>query len=153
MVDLPATLLPLPAVVAGPRDLQVSAPHLPPAIPAGRVVICDYNALLLSVTGLLRMNGYQVFQAYDGQAAVELCLQMPNISLLVLNTYGTGVDTPTLVRQVRKTTPGLPVLHIGKAPIPGMPVDVVNLYESFTSDQLLSTVRELMAGQTVVAER
>jgi CheY-like chemotaxis protein len=131
----------------------VSAPPFAPAIAAGRVVICDYNALLLSVTGLLRMNGYQVFQAYDGQAAVELCLQMPNISLLVLNTYGTGVDTPTLVRQVRKNTPGLPALHIGKAPVPGMPSDVVNLYESFTSDQLLSTVRQLMAGSAEVATR
>ncbi len=131
----------------------MSAPPFAPAIAAGRVVICDYNALLLSVTGLLRMNGYQVFQAYDGQAAVELCFQMPNISLLVLNTYGTGVDTPTLVRQIRKNTPGLSVLHIGKAPIAGMPTDVVNLYESFTSDQLLGVVRQLTAGQTEVATR
>ena len=128
----------------------MSAPPLSPAIGAGRVVICDYNALLLSVTGLLRMSGYQVFQAYDGQAAVELCAQMPNISLLVLNTYGTGVDTPTLVSEVRKNTPGLPVLHIGKAPITGMPPDVVDLNESFTSDQLLIAVRELVAGRTEV---
>lgn len=92
------------------------------------------------------MSGYQVFQAHDGTAAVELCMQLPNISLLVLNTYGTGVDTPTLVRQVRKNTPGLPVLHIGKAPTPGMPSDVVNLPENFTSDQLLGVVRELVAG-------
>jgi hypothetical protein len=28
-----------------------------------RIVICDYNALLLSVTGFLRMSGYRVFQA------------------------------------------------------------------------------------------
>lgn len=128
------------------------APPLTPAIGAGRVVICDYNALLLSVTGLLRMTGYQVFQAYDGQAAIELCLQLPNISLLVLNTYGTGVDTPTLVRDVRTNTPGLPVLHIGKAPIPGMPTNVVNLQESFTSDQLLSVVWKLMAELPEVAE-
>ena len=125
----------------------MSAPPLSPAIGARRVVICDYNALLLSVTGLLRMNGYQVFQAYDGQAAIELCFQLPNISLLVLNTYGTGVDTPTLVRQIRKNTPGLPVLHIGKAPIPGMPSDVVNLNEGFGSDHLLAVVNDLMAAQ------
>ncbi|MEO7987882.1 MAG: hypothetical protein ABI766_15255 [Gemmatimonadales bacterium] len=117
-----------------------------PAIGAGRVVICDYNALLLSVTGLLRMKGYQVFQAYDGQAATELCVQMPDISLLVLNTHGTGVDTPTLVRDIRKRSPRLPVLHIGKAPIPGMPSDVVDLHESFTAEQLLETVRDLVAG-------
>jgi hypothetical protein len=34
------------------------------SVPSGegrRIVICDYNALLQSVTGLLRMSGYCVF--------------------------------------------------------------------------------------------
>jgi hypothetical protein len=47
--------------------------------------------LLLSVTGLLRMSGYSVFQAHDGWAAQELCVLLPDIDLLVLNTYGTGM--------------------------------------------------------------
>jgi response regulator RpfG family c-di-GMP phosphodiesterase len=117
------------------------ATTLPGAV---RVVICDYNALLQSVTGLLRMSGYYVFQAYNGEAAAELCAQLPEIGLLVLNTEGTGVDTPALVRSVRKTHPGLPVLHIGTAPIPGMPSDVLHLAESFTPDQLLATVAALV---------
>ena len=87
---------------------------LPGAI---RVVICDYNSLLQSVSGLLRMSGYSVFQAYNGQAAVELCAEMQGIGLLVLNTEGTGMDTPALVRSIRTSSPGLPVLHIGTAPI------------------------------------
>ena len=111
---------------------------------ADRVVIFDYNALLQSVTGLLRMSGYYVFQAYNGEAAEELCAQLPEIGLLVLNTEGTGVDTPGLVRSVRKTHPCLAVLHIGTAPIPGMPSDVLHLAESFTSDQLLATVAALV---------
>jgi response regulator RpfG family c-di-GMP phosphodiesterase len=119
-----------------------SAPATPPG--AVRVVICDYNALLQSVTGLLRMSGYYVFQAYNGEAAEELCAHLSEIGLLVLNTEGTGVDTPALVRSVRKTHPGLPVLHIGTAPIPGMPSDVLHLAESFTSDQLLATVVALV---------
>ena len=119
----------------------------PPAIPpvAARIIICDYNALLQSVTGLLRMSGYAVFQAYDGLAAEELCKYMPEIDLLVLNTEGTGVDTPGLVDSVRRSHPGLPVLHIGKAPIPGMPDDVVNLPESFGAEQLLAAVRSLVS--------
>lgn len=122
----------------------------PAALPGAlRVVICDYNALLQSVTGLLRMSGYCVYQAYDGQAAAELCRELPEIGLLVLNTEGTGTDTPALVRSVRKVHLGLPVLHIGKAPIPGMPSDVLHLAESFTADQLLETVSALVPGQPV----
>jgi response regulator RpfG family c-di-GMP phosphodiesterase len=108
------------------------------------VVICDFNALLVSVTGLLRLNGYSVFQAYDGQAAAELCRELPDIGLLVVDTTGTGMYTPALVRTVRDFHPGLPVLYIGKSTIPGMPPGVRTVEESFTADQLLSAVSALM---------
>lgn len=106
-----------------------------------RVVICDYNALLQSVTGLLRMSGYCVFQAYDGRAAVELCKHLPDVGLLVLNTDGTGMDTPSLIEAIRLRRPSFPVLHIGASEVPGMPEDVPSLRESFTPDQLLAAVR------------
>jgi DNA-binding response OmpR family regulator len=112
-----------------------------------RIVICDYNALLLSVTGLLRMTGYCVFQAYDALAARELCLQLPNISLLVLNTTGTGTATPTLVRDIRKNHPDLPVLHIGTSALDGMPSDVPTLAESFTAAELLTAVEALLPAR------
>jgi DNA-binding NtrC family response regulator len=113
-----------------------------------RIVICDYNALLLSVTGLLRMSGYRVFQAHDGLAARELCHELPNIELLVLNTTGTGEDTPSLVGLVRREHPDLPILHIGTSSLPGMPSNVPTLAESFTSDQLLAAVRGLLQADT-----
>ena len=100
--------------------------------------------MLQSDTGLLRVSGCAVFQAYDGQAAEELCRYMPEIDLLVLDTEGTGMDTPALVHAVLRTHPDLPVLHIGKAPIPGMPEDVLNLPDSFVIDQLLAAVRALV---------
>jgi DNA-binding response OmpR family regulator len=112
-----------------------------------RIVICDYNALLASVTGLLRMSGYCVFQAYDGRAAHELCRELPNIELLILNTTGTGTDTPSLVREVRGQHPNLPVLHIGQSALAGLPADVPTLAETFTADQLLEMVRVLLPEQ------
>ena len=121
---------------------MLSGPPSPPG--AVRVIICDYNALLLSVTGLLRMSGYCVFQAYDGQAAAELCRELPDIDLLVLNTEGTGMDTPTLIRTVREARPGLPVLHIGMSAVSGVPKDVPTLTESFNSEQLLAAVGALV---------
>lgn len=122
----------------------------PPRTPAGapRVIICDYNSLLQGVTGLLRMSGYAVFQAYDGEAAEELCNYMPALDLLVLNTEGTGLDTPGLVQRVRRSHPGLPVLHIGSKAIPGMPADVRHLHERFTVADLVLAVDELLKSRT-----
>jgi hypothetical protein len=120
-----------------------------PSTKGRRIVICDYNALLLSVTGLLRMSRYCVFQAHDGLAAQELCLQLPNISLLILNTYGTGIDVGDLIRGAREAKPGLPVLHIGSSIPEGMPDDVPTLAEVFTPDQLLMTVSALMERRSV----
>jgi DNA-binding response OmpR family regulator len=113
-----------------------------------RIVICDYNALLLSVTGFLRMSGYRVFQAHDGLAARELCHELPNIELLILNTTGTGEDTPSLVGLIRREHPDLPILHIGTSSLAGLPPDVPTLTESFTPDQLLAAVRGLLPAET-----
>jgi hypothetical protein len=74
---------------------------------------------------------------------------MPEIDLLVLNTEGTGVDTPALVRNMRKVHRGLPVLHIGQKQIAGMPADVANLPETLSVDQLLRTVRRLVGKRPV----
>ncbi len=109
-----------------------------------RIIICDYNQLLQSVTGLLRMSGYCVFQAYDADAVKELCYQLPDIDLLILNTFGAGVDLPNLVRHVRETNPRLPILHIGADTPADLPADVPTLSEQFNSDRLLTAVASLM---------
>jgi DNA-binding response OmpR family regulator len=126
----------------------VSRPARGPSSKGNRIVICDYNALLLSVTGLLRMSGYCVFQAYDAEAARELCRELPDIGLLVLNTLGSGTDTPSLVRDIREKHPNLPVLHVGASALEGLPADVPTVPESFTADQLLLAVDALMTRET-----
>src|SRR3982750_3797203 len=95
--------------------------RLVPSTKGRRIVICDYNALLLSVTGLLRMSSYAVFQAHDGYAAQELCILLPDIELLILNTYRTGIDVGELCHNVRATKAALPILHIGSTPPDGLP--------------------------------
>jgi hypothetical protein len=115
-----------------------------PSTKGRRIVICDYNALLLSVTGLLRMSNYAVFQAHDGYAAQELCTLLPNIELLILNTYRTGIDVGELCQNVRTHKHGLPILHIGSTIPEGLPDDVPTLAEDFTAESLLLTVRALV---------
>jgi hypothetical protein len=98
----------------------------------------------MSVTGLLRMSGYCVFQAYDAEAARELCGQLQSIDMLILNTTGTGTDSAALVRDIRVLRPDIAVLHIGNAELDGMPDDVPTLAESFTPARLLGTVERLL---------
>ena len=120
------------------------APRIPPSNEGKRIVICDYNQLLQSVTGLLRMSGYVVYQAYDGLAAVELCVELPDIRLLVLNTIGTGIDLGSIIREVRKRSAWLPVLHIGNTVPATLPADVLTLAEDFTGVSLLEMVDGLI---------
>lgn len=60
-----------------------------------------------------------MFQAYDGEAAEELCRELPDIRLLMLNTEGTGMDSGSLVH-------------------------VPTLDESFNATRLLDTVAALL---------
>jgi hypothetical protein len=54
----------------------------------------------------------------------SLCVLLPDIELLVLNTYGTGVRVGELCLNVRTGKRGLPILHIGSKTPVGMPADV-----------------------------
>jgi DNA-binding response OmpR family regulator len=120
------------------------SPRVRPSSEGQRIVICDYNALLMSVTGLLRMSGYCVFQAHDGRAVQELCAMLPRIELLVLNTHGSGIEVGELIRLVRAAHPALPVLHIGASVPLGLPADIPTLPETFGAEDLLATVRALL---------
>ena len=138
-----------PAKAGRPRrttDDDIASSRTQHPGPAPRIVVCDYNQLLQSVTGLLRMSGYAVFQAYDGLATAELCAQLPNIRLVVLNTYGTGTDLGELIDGVRRIQPRMPVLHIGNTVPASLPADVPTLPEDFTPDALLQSVETLIGG-------
>jgi hypothetical protein len=95
------------------------------------------------------MSGYSVFQAHDGYAAQELCILLPDIELLILNTYGTGIDVGELCRTVRNRKHGMPILHIGSTIPVALPADVPTLSESFDSDALLESVRALIGQRKI----
>jgi hypothetical protein len=108
----------------------------------------DFRHSPVSRTIRTSLQNLDVNRAFIASAE-ELCADLHGIGLLVLNTEGSGMDTPALVRSIRKLHRGLPVLHVGKARIPGMPSDVQHRPESFTADQLLETVSALVPGQRV----
>jgi CheY-like chemotaxis protein len=120
-----------------------------PSTEGRRIVVCDHSALLQSVTGLLRLEHYCVFQAHDARAAEELCTRMPDIALLVLNTYGPALAVGELTRRVRLASPRIKILHIGLLDPDGKPDDVSTIPEEFTSEFLVTTVRTLIERRLV----
>jgi DNA-binding response OmpR family regulator len=119
-----------------------------PRVTRRRVVICDYNVLLLSVTGVLRKGGYCVFEAHDSAAAEELCLTLPDIGLLIVNTAPTYASTLEVIRTVRAAKPAFPILHIGTRSAQDAPDDVPTLSAPFSPEGLLVVVDELFATAT-----
>jgi CheY-like chemotaxis protein len=113
-----------------------------------RIIVADNKAAMVcTLTATLRAAGQCVFAAYDGEAALELFVQLADIDLLITNTHLGNVHGPELVRRVREIRPDLPILHVLQAgdPDSDMPPDVPTLREPFTSNQLLLKVGSLLA--------
>ena len=113
-----------------------------------RIIVTDTKpAMIRTLTATLRAAGQCVFAASDGEAALELFVQLPDIDLLITNTQLGAVHGPELVRRVRMIRPDLPILHVLRAgdPDSDMPLDVLTLREPFTPNQLLLKVGSLLA--------
>lgn len=125
-----------------------------------RVIIADHNPHRINaLSGILGDAGHNVFCAYDGLAAIELMLQVPDVDLLITNTrlgHGNGVtiDGPKLIRLTRRLRPGIPILHVGDVDdeVIGLPDDVLELTEPFTADELLSLMDNVVAPRQATGE-
>jgi len=120
-----------------------------PSLRSGwRIIATDDNTSELSaVVNTLRDAGHCVFAACDGQSALELVVQLPDIDLLITNTRLGIVDGPELMRRTREKRPDLPIVHVihGNDSDVATPPGVVILREPFTPNQLLLVVGSLMA--------
>jgi CheY-like chemotaxis protein len=118
---------------------------------SGAHIVCaDRNRELLDmIVGTLREDDHCVFQAYDGLAALELCIHLRRIDLLITNTSMPGLNGPELIRQVREELPTLAILYVRNLDSPdelpdSLPPDVPTLSEPFTPEQLRAAVRLLL---------
>jgi CheY-like chemotaxis protein len=113
-----------------------------------RIIVTDDNpSKLYALTQTLRNAGHCVFAAYDGESALELVQQLPNIDLLVSNTRLGLVDGPELMRRARQLRPDLPMLHVthdGASEPVATPPGVPTLNEPFTPAELLRAVDSLL---------
>jgi DNA-binding response OmpR family regulator len=120
---------------------------------SGAHIVCaDRDRKLLDmIVRTLREDNHCVFQAYDGLAALELCVSLRRIDLLITNTSMPGLNGPQLIRQVREELPMLAILYVRNLDSPdevpdSLPPDVPTLPEPFTPDQLRAAVRPLLVG-------
>jgi CheY-like chemotaxis protein len=71
-----------------------------------RIIVTDDNPTkLYALTQTLRDAGHCVFAAYDGESALELVIQLPNVDLLITNTRLGLIDGPELMRRTRRLRP------------------------------------------------
>jgi len=84
--------------------------ELPESLPAVLVVDDEANLRKVLVT-LLRRSGYKTFSAADGAEAEEV-LKREQVSVIVSDLRMPGVDGMTLLRNVQKEHPEIPVIII-----------------------------------------
>ena len=97
----------------------------------------------------LREHDHCVFQSYDRLVALELCLALRRIDLLITSTSMPGLRGPELIRAVRRQLPTLPILYVKNLDSPDpapdtLPPDVPKLKEPFTAEELLAAVLPLL---------
>jgi DNA-binding response OmpR family regulator len=123
---------------------MMSQPPLEP--PRWRIVATDDDPKLLAeVTYALRQAGHIVYAAYNGFIALQQACTIPDLDLLITNTRLRNLGPEELIRQVRETRPGLPILHIGE-PLPDDDIteNVPTLREPVTSQGVLEGVAALL---------
>jgi len=115
------------------------------------IVVADEDRAVVNfVIETLLADGHAVFQAYDGQTAVELALGLKVCDLVITNTRVGGHAGPELVAELREELPTLAILYLANEGHSGpdlerrLPADVPILREPFTAGELRDSVQPLL---------
>jgi two-component system cell cycle sensor histidine kinase/response regulator CckA len=146
--------LPRSPQAAEPRVERIVATGAPPSAP-GTVLICDDDdAVRHVIRDVLRLGGYHVIEARDGEHALAVLAERAvPIDLLITDAAMPRLDGPELVMRLRASDPELPVLvvtgHIAPEQwqrierVPG----VRHLGKPFFPSDLLLAARELLQAR------
>ena len=104
-----------------------AAPALPAEKGRTRVLVVDDEASIRDLlTRTLALAEYEVDTAVDGSTALEL-LRASDYDLLIADLKMPGLDGLTLIRQVRRVRPNLPVIIITGFSSESSAIEAVNL--------------------------
>jgi PAS domain S-box-containing protein len=150
--------LPRSPQAAEPRVERIVATGAPPTAP-GTVLVCDDDdAVRHVIADVLRLGGYQVLEARDGEHALAVLAEFAApIDLVVTDAAMPRLDGPELVVRLRASDAELPVLvvtgHI--APEQWQKIErlsgVRHLGKPFLPTDLLLATRDLVQARRVAA--
>jgi two-component system, cell cycle sensor histidine kinase and response regulator CckA len=110
-VFLPPYVAPLRVETPPPAELRPASRDLSGQ---GRLLLVEDEALVRGITArLLRARGYEVLEAADGEAALELVKTNAGaIDLMISDVIMPGMDGPALLAAARPFLGGAPVLFV-----------------------------------------
>jgi DNA-binding response OmpR family regulator len=115
------------------------------------IVVADEDRAVLNfVMRTLTRDGHAVFQAYDGRSAIGQATGLKVCDLVVSNTRVGGIAGPTLIAELRRYLPSVPVLYLAHPDHSTpeierqLPPDVPILREPFTANELRVVVGSLL---------
>ena len=125
-------------------------------LPPRTVLVVDDDAVVRRVVpGHLSDAGYRIYEAEDGQEALEVLERTGPVSLVIVDMVMPRLNGPGLVAELLRRRPSQPVLLISAYPAEREPMEDGGpshpfLPKPFTGDQLLAKVAE--ASQVRAAE-
>ena len=120
------------------------------------LLVEDEEPLRVLAAGLLESNGYTVFQASGGEAAIRLAKEHGHIDLLITDVVMPGMSGSELASLLRVTSPDFKLLFIS-----GYTGDLISqhgvleniatlLEKPFTKAALLNKVRIVLKGEPFI---
>tara|TARA_R110002073_G_scaffold131684_2_gene278376 strand:- start:2030 stop:3166 length:1137 start_codon:yes stop_codon:yes gene_type:complete len=119
---------------------------------SGKVLIVDDEVDLLEVTSsYVRDLGFKVLPAVDGNLALELLEENPDIEYLLTDVVMPGgINGVSLAQQVRKRLPNIKILYMSGFPSgviadkSGIELDAPLLTKPFSFEELISAMDDLI---------
>lgn len=124
-----------------------------PSLPPPTVLIVDDDAIVRRVIqGHLSHAGYRIFEAEDGQEALEVLDRTGVVNLVIVDLVMPRLGGPELVAELRRDRPSQPVLLMSAYPAERAALDEGRaehrfLSKPFTREQLLAKVVEAIQAR------
>ena len=142
----------LPEVAREPRvepDREISPPSEEVIRSARILVVEDDQAVRKMLCHALESAGHQIFQAANGERALELAtMHGPTVDIVITDLVMPGMSGLELVDQLRKPCPGARVLLMSGFPSHPSTIDLTKDHElldkPFSTNELLAKVASLI---------